>query len=101
MTSKTRQNLKSQFVNGTIPTEKDFADLIDSTLIKRDDHFFGRWEPGQTYYNGDVVLYKKSIYILELPENEDECTQAQPGEPLKNPKEIENQSICSETNRRL
>jgi len=63
-----REQLCSTFVNGTIPSQKDFCDLIDSALNRRDDHFFGFWQMGMKYCEGDVVIYNKSIYILRLPE---------------------------------
>ncbi len=64
MATKRRPELKSLFKNGSVPTAQHFADLIDSTLNKRDDHFFGLWQPGTAYYPGEVVIYGKSIYML-------------------------------------
>ncbi|MCB0628415.1 MAG: hypothetical protein R2824_18855 [Saprospiraceae bacterium] len=66
MSIKSRLGLKSQFIQGAIPSEKDFCDLIDSALNKRDDHFLGKWTPGVSYRHCDVVIYKKSLYILDL-----------------------------------
>ncbi len=65
MAIKTRTELKANFQNGRIPTAQHFADFIDSALVRRDDHFFGHWQPGVAYYNGDVVLWGKKLYILE------------------------------------
>lgn len=52
-----RVALKELFKNGIVPSEQDFANLIDSVLTKRDDHFFGKWQNGAGYQEGDVVLY--------------------------------------------
>lgn len=86
-----RQTLYSIFVNGAIPTAGDFQNLIDSTLNRKDDCFFGKWQPGVTYCEGDVVLYKKSLYMLALPE-EEEC------EPVEdeNSEEVPKGCICSD-----
>ncbi len=65
MATKRRLELKSLFKNGSIPTAQHFTDLIDSCLNKRDDHFFGLWQPGTAYYPGDVVIYGKSMYMLQ------------------------------------
>lgn len=54
---KNRQDLKEHFQDGDIPTGQDFSDLIDSVLVKRDDQFFGLWQSGAGYQEGDVVLY--------------------------------------------
>lgn len=64
MATKKRLELKALFKNGSIPTAQHFADLIDSTLNKRDDHFFGLWQPGTAYYPGDVVIFGKSMYMV-------------------------------------
>jgi hypothetical protein len=64
MARKDRTALKAQFANGSIPTAKHFADLIDSALIKRDDKFHGYWGPGNAYRLGDVVIWCKSMYML-------------------------------------
>ncbi len=81
MATKTRTELKANFQNGRIPTAQHFADLIDSSVIKRDDHFFGQWQPGVAYRRGDVVIYGKSMYMLQ-PENAD----AKPTPPAKGAK---------------
>lgn len=71
MSAKNRSNLYALFKNGCIPTATDFQCLIDSVLVKRNDQFFGKWQTGERYCNGDVVLYGKSLYMLNLPEAED------------------------------
>jgi hypothetical protein len=65
MATKRRTELKALFKNGSVPTAQHFADLIDSTINKRDDHFFGLWQPGAAYFPGDVVIYGKSMYMLQ------------------------------------
>ena len=37
MPTQNRTTLKGYFTKGSIPTENNFADLIDSTLIQIDD----------------------------------------------------------------
>lgn len=95
MAIKTREGLKSIFVNGAIPTDKDFRDLIDSALIRRDDCFFGKWQAGTTYYHGDVVLYKKSLYLLVLGENNEECEPEEKEENKENTGSDLPKNICS------
>ena len=70
MAIKNRLDLKSLFKSGAVPTQKDFCDLIDSMLVKRDEQFFGCWNSGIAYRPGDVVLYGKSIYQLVVKEEE-------------------------------
>ena len=65
---KDRTALKQAFINGVIPSQEDFANLIESVIVKKDDHFFGYWEKGAGYTEGDVVLYfeeskKVGIYV--------------------------------------
>ncbi|MCB0588822.1 MAG: tail fiber domain-containing protein [Phaeodactylibacter sp.] len=67
-----REQLCSTFVNGAIPSQKDFCDLIESVLNRRDDHFFGFWQQGMKYCQGDVVIHDKAIYMLNIPEDSDE-----------------------------
>ncbi|MBW8682914.1 tail fiber domain-containing protein [Chitinophaga rhizophila] len=62
MSITTRAALKAQFKTGAIPTSQDFFNLIDSTLVRRDDAFFGKWAAGTCYYEGDVVIYKNALY---------------------------------------
>jgi len=62
MSITTRAALKAQFKTGAIPTSQDFFNLIDSTLVRRDDAFFGKWAAGICYYEGDVVIYNNALY---------------------------------------
>ncbi|MBD2753193.1 hypothetical protein [Spirosoma validum] len=52
-----RSELKDHFKDGSIPTGQDFARLIDAVLVKRDDRFFGVWQKGAGYQEGNIVLY--------------------------------------------
>jgi hypothetical protein len=70
MALKTRIELESFFKNGTLPSQVDFADLIASTLNKRDDQFHGRWRTGTTYRHGDVVVYGRALWELDLGDPE-------------------------------
>ncbi|MEK7255994.1 MAG: hypothetical protein AAB316_14680, partial [Bacteroidota bacterium] len=67
MALKSRQEIKPSFQNGVIPTAQDFGHLIDSMLNKRDDKFHGAWKPGVLYYEGEVVIYGKTMYLLYNP----------------------------------
>ena len=60
----TRKELCDRFRNGLVPSEESFRDLIESTLNKCDDDFFGRWQTNTNYYPGDVVIFKNSLYKL-------------------------------------
>ena len=71
MAIKRRQSLALNFSNGAIPTAKDYRDLIESMVNRRDDCFMGKWRPGMTYYPGEVILFGKSLYVLEG--NEEDC----------------------------
>ncbi len=73
MAIHTRTELQSRFVNGAIPSQRDFRDLIDSMLNRRDDHFFGVWQQGMKYCLGDVVIYEKSLYMLAKPSLDGNC----------------------------
>lgn len=73
MASKTRDELKAKFQPGQFPTKTAFHDLIDSTLNRRDDRFFGLWVRGKRYSEGDVVIYGKSLYLLELSNADPDC----------------------------
>lgn len=98
MSIKSRLSLKSQFIEGVVPSGQDFSDLFDSMLNKKDDHFFGKWKAGVAYRHCDVVIYKKSLYILDLtisPECEEDP-------PLENdiecddvPDDLMNEELCS------
>jgi len=73
MAIKTRDTLYSIFTQGAIPSQSDYKDLIDSTLNRRDDHFFGLWRKGTRYCPGDVVIYDKSLYVLPGRVEEEDC----------------------------
>lgn len=59
-----RETLKSRFPGDVINTGNDFADLIDSVLVKRDDHYFGQWSKGISFSEGDMVIYDDSLYVF-------------------------------------
>lgn len=67
MSIQLRDTLKQTFDGRTLPSATDYADLIDSMLNRREDHFFGVWCPGRKYCQGDVVIFGKSLYMLDLP----------------------------------
>jgi hypothetical protein len=73
MAIHSRIELLSRFVNGAIPSQADYRDLIDSMLNRRDDRFFGIWRQGMKYCKGDVVIYGKALYLLFNPNTEEEC----------------------------
>ncbi len=66
MSILSRGTLIEIFSNGSTPSGSDFKNLIESSLNRRDDHFFGQWQPSLSYRNGDVVIYNKSLYILVM-----------------------------------
>lgn len=72
MSITTRAALKAQFKAGAIPTSQDFFNLIDSTLVRRDDAFFGKWVAGICYYQGDVVIYNNALYTC-VPAGDKPC----------------------------
>ena len=76
MTLKNRIDLKAKFRKGLRPSEDDFADVIGSTLNKRDDQFFGKWRPGMVYRKGDVVIYKRTLW--EVKADQDICSHTPP-----------------------
>lgn len=67
MAIKTRNELGKLFQNGILPTAQDFVDLLDSTLNRKEDRFFGLWKAGIFYCNGDVVLHEGSLFVLDSP----------------------------------
>ncbi|MCW3464573.1 tail fiber domain-containing protein [Chitinophaga nivalis] len=72
MSITTRDALKGRFKSGAIPTPQDFINLIDSALVRRDDAFFGKWQSGTCYYEGDVVLYNNALYSC-VPDQQHPC----------------------------
>jgi hypothetical protein len=80
MSITTRAALKAQFKTGAIPTSQDFFNLIDSTLVRRDDAFFGKWVAGICYFEGDVVIYNNALYTC-VPAGDKSCgCEGQTGE---------------------
>ena len=80
---KSRTDLKGMFMNGTRPSQKEFANLIDSMLNKKDDRFFGHWRPGIAYQTGDVVIYNNALWTVPPdPDGNDQeiCSRIPPGE---------------------
>jgi len=77
MILRKRNELKSFFKQNSRLSEANFAALIDSMLNKRDDQFHGIWKPGQTYRNGDVVVYQGALWEL-VAEGESCSRQEQP-----------------------
>ncbi len=74
MAIKKRESLKQSFATGNILTQKDFCDLLDSVLNRREDRFYGLWQPGVAYRPGDVVLYgadtcETKLYVLQVAEH--------------------------------
>lgn len=60
-----RTDLNSFFENGQFLEKKDFSNLINSVLNKRDDKFHGIWQPGHTYEQGDLVIYGRSFWVAK------------------------------------
>lgn len=56
--------LKSFFRNKSQLSEAHFAELINATLNRRDDHFYGVWKAGRTYRPGDVVYYQSKLWEM-------------------------------------
>lgn len=72
MSITSRAALKAQFKTRSVPTAQDYFNLIDSVLVKRDDAFFGKWQPGISYRESDVVIYNNALYSL-MPEGSKPC----------------------------
>lgn len=88
-----RDGLIARFQKGYIPDTNDFRTLIDSSVNKKDDQFFGRWQRGMKYCNGDVVLYNKSLYMLDLNQKTADCPPEDNGQVEQDEKEAN--CICS------
>ncbi|OUL35159.1 carbohydrate-binding protein [Nostoc sp. 106C] len=65
MTLRNRTELKSLFKNKSRLSESQFAELIDSTLNKHDDKFYGLWQDGRTYQKGDIVYYQGALWEMQ------------------------------------
>jgi hypothetical protein len=69
MTERNRASLKNNFLKGTVPKEKDFHDLIDSSVNKLDDGL--RKEPGSSIgitaesSNSEILRFFKNIEDIE------------------------------------
>ncbi len=87
MARKNRAQLKDLFQNGAVPTAQHFGDLIDSALIKRDDHFMGYWREGTAYYLDDVVIWDKSLYVL-IDNTQSTCGDGKPTQPKAQPVQV-------------
>ncbi|MEL7159544.1 MAG: hypothetical protein AAFN92_02200 [Bacteroidota bacterium] len=66
MPVKDRTALRSLFKEGYLPAKSHYDDLIDSMLNRKEDQFFGKWVRGKRYCQGDVVLFGKSLYLLDI-----------------------------------
>jgi hypothetical protein len=84
MVIKYRNDLKDSLKNNVVPDGRQFDALINSVLVKRDDQFFGKWQSGMGYANGDVVLWQKTFYYFQKPEKTavsgdcDDCGNIEP-----------------------
>lgn len=92
----TRAALKAQFRSRAVPEAQDFYNLIDSTLVKKDDVFFGKWQPGISYRLDDVVIYKNALYCC-ITKGDDPCGCDEKGEPLPAGELKPSGSFCSDT----
>lgn len=72
MVIKYRDDLTKLFNNSVVPEAKSFGTLINSTLVKRDDQFYGKWKPGVGYAEGDVVLHNNTFYYFVKKGNKTE-----------------------------
>jgi DNA repair exonuclease SbcCD ATPase subunit len=75
---KGRDELKSFFRNKSHLSETHFAELINSMLNKRDDRFYGVWQKGRLYREGDIVYYDHALWERQADREED--GEAKPGE---------------------
>ncbi len=85
MKIETRAILKEYFKNGDQPTERDFQLLINSSVNKKDDCFFGKWVSGSNYPIGAVVYSNKSLYVLISTEKPEEDLCKEPDEQNEPP----------------
>ncbi|PSR18575.1 hypothetical protein C8255_06740 [filamentous cyanobacterium CCP3] len=58
-----RNTLKRRFTDGKYLSQQDFATLIESTVNRRTDQFYGNWEKGRAYREKDVVIHEKQLWI--------------------------------------
>ncbi len=72
-----RLGLKSHFKNNSTLSETHFAELIDSTLNKKDDRFYGIWRTGP--YPQDAVVYDNVSGFLWKAKTE-HCSRISPSQ---------------------
>ncbi|MDJ0703314.1 MAG: hypothetical protein QNJ46_08540 [Leptolyngbyaceae cyanobacterium MO_188.B28] len=72
-----RLALKSRFKNESTLSETHFAELIDSTLNKLDDRFFGVWRSGP--YPKNAVVYDDASGFLWKAKTE-HCSLTSPSQ---------------------
>ncbi|OKS86512.1 hypothetical protein [Mucilaginibacter polytrichastri] len=106
--SQSREQLKDYFRNGKIPTEKHYADLINSMVHKMDDGFSKDEENGlnvSSYETSrNLVSFYKDIneidpfYIISKDEPDPNCLKLQPFNNAPGKKNIDNTSFFFHTN---
>ena len=82
---KGREALRHFFRNGNKLSENQFTELINATLNKHDDRFYGVWKAGITYRKGDIVYYDRGLWEMtaegEICSREEEAPgQTSPGQ---------------------
>ena len=85
-TPKGRSDLKSRFENKKTLSADHFHELIDSSLNKPDDRFYGVWKKESSYPKGAVVYDDASGFLWKA--KKDICSQDKeqkpPSEDLEN-----------------
>ena len=85
-TPKGRTDLKSRFQNNKTLSAAHFHELIDSSLNKPDDRFYGVWKKESSYPKGAVVYDDASGFLWKA--KKDICSkdkeQKPPSEDLEN-----------------
>ncbi|MEO0407816.1 MAG: carbohydrate-binding protein [Cyanobacteria bacterium P01_A01_bin.135] len=76
---KKRNELRSLFKNKSRLSESHFAELIHSTLNKREDQFHGVWKAGRPYRQGDVVYHNGVLW--EMQSSNEACAKEGEEEP--------------------
>ncbi len=86
ITPKGRTDLKSRFQNNKTLSAAHFHELIDSSLNKPDDRFYGVWKKESSYPKGAVVYDDASGFLWKA--KKDICSkdkeQKPPSEDLEN-----------------
>jgi Chaperone of endosialidase len=77
-----RKDLKRKFnpPSTATPSGQDFSELIDASLNRREDSFYGEWKKDTPYYRGSVVYFQKAFYVLEGAVAEPYCVVTDPNE---------------------